>query len=251
MTSDETIDVKPETSITMEDDQIEIPHHIPVDSYIQETEILYHWALADKEALIAAGLDWARVETIPDLSEALTRAEANWQARKHNDSVELKWANDAPLAYDLRRRILRSFRFAYRDDPILLSAARALGKGKKHTGMIQDLNDLAVLGKKNPELLHAIHFDMSLLDKAAQMSGELTETLARVTTLRNGYNMAKKIRDQAYTNLKKVVDVVYAYGRFVFRRGDERYIGYVSQHLRKKRMKKKVAEKERPPSINT
>lgn len=191
------------------------------------------------------------METIPDLSEALTRAEANWQARKHNDSAELKWANDAPLAYDLRRRILQAFRFAYRNDPILLSAARALGKGKKHTGMIQDLNDLSlsVLGKENPELLHAIHFDMSLLDKAAQMSSELTETLARVTTLRNGYKQAKKKRDQAYTNLKKVVDEVWAYGRFVFRRGDERYIGCVNQHLRKKRMKKKADEKERPPSI--
>ncbi|MCX6579370.1 MAG: hypothetical protein NT166_04240, partial [Candidatus Aminicenantes bacterium] len=166
MTVDETKDVKPETPITMEDDQIEIPHNIPVDSYIQEAEILYHWALVDKDALIAAGLDWARVETIPDLSEALTRTEANWQARKHNDAVALKWANDAPLAYDLRRRILRAFCFAYRDDPILLSAARALGKGKKHTGMIQDLNDLSVLGKENPVLLQAIHFDMALLDKA-------------------------------------------------------------------------------------
>lgn len=250
MTSDEKKDLKPETPISREDEPIEIPHNIPVDGYIQEAEILYHWALADKDALVAAGLDWAPVESIPDLSEALTRAEANWQARKHNDAVELKWANDAPLAYDLRRRILRAFRFAYRDDPVLLSAARALGKGKKHTGMIQDLNDLSVLGKENPGLLHAIHFDMALLDKAAQMSGELTETLAQVTTLRNGYNKAKKIRDQAYTNLKKVVDVVSAYGRFVFRRGEERYIGYVSQHLRKKRMKKKVDVKERPPSGN-
>ncbi|MCX6582495.1 MAG: hypothetical protein NT166_20175, partial [Candidatus Aminicenantes bacterium] len=96
--------------------------------------------------------------------------------------------------------------------------------------------------KENPVLLQAIHFDMALLDKAAQMSGELTETLARVTTLRNGYNQAKKTRDHAYTNLKMVVDVVYAYGRFVFRRGDERYIGYVSQHLRKKRNRIKAGK---------
>jgi hypothetical protein len=54
-----------------------------------------------------------------------------------------------------------------------LAAVRALGKGKNHTGMIQDLNDLTVLGKENPELLQTIHFDMSLLDKAAQMSGEI------------------------------------------------------------------------------
>jgi hypothetical protein len=248
---DENNDLKSEALMTSKDEQIEIPHHIPVDSYIQEAEILYHWAQPDKDALTASGLDWALVEAIPDFSEALTRTEAQWQARKYNEAAARKWVTDAPLAYDLRRRLLRAFCFAYRNNPTLLAAARALGKGKKHTGMIQDLNDLAVLGKENPELLQAIHFDMSLLDKAAQMSGEMTEALARVTTLRTGYNQAKKIRDLAYTNLKKAVDEVYAYGRFVFRRNDERHIGYISQYLRKKRNRQKADEKERPPSVTT
>jgi hypothetical protein len=34
---------------TGEDEQIEIPHHIPMDNYIQEAEILYHWPQAEKE----------------------------------------------------------------------------------------------------------------------------------------------------------------------------------------------------------
>lgn len=45
--------------------------------------------------------------------------------------------------------------------------------------MIQDLNDLVVLGKENLELLQVIHFDMFLPEKAAQMSREITEALAR------------------------------------------------------------------------
>lgn len=44
--------------------------------------------------------------------------------------------------------------------------------------MIQDLSDLAALGKANTEPLIKIGMDLTLLDKAEKLSGEMAKLLA-------------------------------------------------------------------------
>ncbi|MCX6580051.1 MAG: hypothetical protein NT166_07690 [Candidatus Aminicenantes bacterium] len=48
----------------------------------------------------------------------------------------------------------------------------------------------------------------------------------------------KRIRDQAYTYLKEAVDEIRRTGQYVFRRNKERYIGYISMHLRHAKSRK-------------
>jgi hypothetical protein len=120
----------------------------------------------------------------------------------------------------------------------LLAAVRYIAKGHTHADMIQDLNNLSVLGEANQELLTAIRFDMSLLDKAAQTAHELASLLAETNSCRLEYDKAKKIRDQAYTHLKEAVDEICGHGKYVFRDNKERYIGYRSHYIRQKRSKR-------------
>lgn len=217
------------------DDQIITPSNIPVDTYVHEAEKLYLWCQEDKDALVARGLDWTLVDDLPIRIGALVEAESRWIAQRFiRKEAGDQWALDAPAAYDLRNLILHEFRYAYRKNDRLTGRVRTIAEGYGYSDMLQDLNDLAVLGKENPAPLIAINFDMALLDQAAQMSDEKGALYAEASVDRVGYKEAKKIRDQAYTHLKLPVDEIRDCGQFVFWRDDARVKGYRSDYLARK-----------------
>lgn len=242
----EDYESKLEILTAIEKHKIKIPHHIPVDVYIQEADSLYHWCRVDKEPLTGAGLSWELVEDLPVRIGALVEAEARWNVERNTrKESEKKWTEQSPIAYDLRDRILTDFRLAFRKSPDLLAGVRRIAKGHTHANMIQGLNDLSVLGGGNRELLTAIRFDMSLLDRAAQASGDLASLLGETTRCREEYDGSKRIRDQAYTHLKEGVDEICVHGKHVFRRDKERFHGYRSNYVR--RTRKKSAPKPDAP----
>jgi hypothetical protein len=116
--------------------------------------------------------------------------------------------------------------------------------------MIQELNNLAVIGKDNPLLLKKINFDMTLLDRAAETSTRMRGLLAAANCEREMTNDGKKIRDQAYTHLKEAVDEIYECGQFAFRKDEERRRGYRSNYMykRRKRYEGKAPIEDSEPS---
>ncbi len=230
---------KLETLLAMAEDRVKIPVNIPVGVYIQEAENLYRWCEDDEGVLTAAGLDWELVTDLPARIGALTEAEARWNAeRLEGPAAPKEWKEQSKVAYDLRSRLMQSFRFAYRDHADLLKAVKAVGKGKRgHANMIQDLNDLCALGEGYPEPLTRVNFDMSLLDKADVTAAQMTRLLSRAIEERNRRNEAKRIRDRAFTHLKEAVDTIYEHGQFVFRENSERREGYRSNYMRVRRRK--------------
>ncbi|WP_372935386.1 hypothetical protein [Mariniphaga sediminis] len=52
-------------------------------------------------------------------------------------------------------------------------SAVAITDGSGHADLIQDLNDIAVLGRENPDPLTSIGFDLTQLDLAATRADEL------------------------------------------------------------------------------
>jgi hypothetical protein len=143
------------------------------------------------------------------------------------------------------------FRYALRRQPNLMLPFKSSSKKKSHAKMIQDLNDLSVLGKGNSPLLEAIRFDMSLLDKAAQISKEIAALLAQTIASREELRVAGRIRNQAYTHLKEAVDQIRQAGQYAFRGNKERLRGYRSAHLRQAKLRQTLnpkKKKEAPPS---
>jgi hypothetical protein len=108
--------------------------------------------------------------------------------------------------------------------------------------MIQDLYNLAILGKNNPEPLKAIGFDMSMLDEALQVSDEMADLLARANGEKRSDHMSKLIRDKAYTHLKEAVDEVRDCGKYLFWRNEERYKGYCSAYMRRLNNKRRSSQ---------
>lgn len=179
--------------------------------------------------------------------EALTEAQAEWNKEwVGRKEVSKEWDSVSSFAYELRDRLQVNFRFAFRGYPKLLQNLQSNPQRKNHPTMIQDLNDLAVLGRMNQPLLAAIGFDMALLDRAAQLSADLSGLLAKTTISRVKLSESKKIRDQAYTYLKTAVDQIRRTGQFVFRGDKKHCIVYISDHLLQTRQRQKRKSKNKP-----
>ena len=223
------------------DDQIKVPNSIPMGIYIHEAEYLYRWCQDDKKELTSKGFDWTVVEDLPIRCGALREAESKWhRAKLLRREAENIWVQELSKGYDLRNEIAHHFYYAFRDNSSLIKKVKKLVTGTTHAGMLQSLNDLSVLGRFNRELLKKIGFDFTLLDLAAQKSDELSTKKAGASWDSKDYQEAKKIRHQAFTHLKEAVDMIYNYGRYVFRKDSARLKGYRSKHLRKKRMRCKI-----------
>jgi hypothetical protein len=219
----ECYEKKLEVIRAIEDDKIKTPQNIPVGIYTQEADGLYGYAREDKDALAAVGLPPELVDDLPIRIGALREASSNWNNyRKTVKKNAREWKTRDPLAYNLRKRLLADFRLAFQDHPQQMKAVRKIAKGKSHDKMIQSLKDLGVLGKKNIQLLEAINFDTSLLDKAVQISKEMAKLFAAVDKERREPSELKKIRDQAYTHLKEAVDKIRTYGKHLFRDNKKR-----------------------------
>ena len=205
--------------------------NMPVDTFVQEAEDLYTWCQDDVSVLVSKGLTEEKILEIPVRAGACREAQSRWM--KESRSQDL-WNAQSPAAYDLRDELLHDFRYAFRNNDSLLARVDEIAKGDGHEDMVQDLNDLAVLGTENQDLLTAIGFDLTKLETAAGLSDQMAELLAVVNGTKTGDHDAKYLRDQAYTYLKELVDEVRECGKYVFWKNESRSKGYSSAYWRKK-----------------
>lgn len=224
------------TSITaIRDEDVKLPN-MPVGEAVQEAENLVAWCQEDKAALTAAGLDWQLVDDLPIRAGACRYAQSIWvRESKGREEAEKQWKAQSPAAFDLRDELVHHFLFAFRNHPDLVAKTQIIREGGSRADMLQDLSDLSVLGKANPELLKAVGLDVKLLTVAATMSDELSVLLA-LTNGDNGSDFnAKVTRDKAYSYMKLAVDEIRTTGQYVFWRNEDRKKGYVSAYKKRGR----------------
>jgi len=226
------------------DEQLKSPS-MPVDVFLQEVENTYQWVQDDKDKLMAAGLDWTLVDDLPVRTGALREAQSLWyKERFAREEAQKEWSEKSPDAYDLRDTLLHTFRYAFRNEADLTSRIAAIADGAGHADMIQDLNDLALLGKDYNDLLTAVGFDLTTLDTAASLSAELATLYSEVSNIQNEENTERVTRDKAYTYVKQALDEIRNCGQYVFWRNDARLKGYVSQYFKNRRKKNSSSSDE-------
>ena len=205
--------------------------NIPIDVFVQEAENLYHWCLDDQQALTKVGLDWNLATTLPSRAGACREAQSLWnKERNTREEAEQAWKEQAPAAFDLRDQLLHDFRFAFRKSEGLLKRVDEIAQGDTNSDMVQDLNDLATLGKANTGLLTPISFDLTRLDLAADLSDRMGDLLGATNGERKEVSETMVMRNAAYTYLKQAVDEIRECGKFAFWRNPERFKGYVSNY---------------------
>ena len=114
-----------------------------------------------------------------------------------------------------------------------MSKIKRTERGNSKADLIQDLSDLAALGKANLPLLKAINFDEAQLDKAAIEATDLSTLLAQANRDKKMTGSAKTTRDKANAYLHEAVDKVYEAGKYVFRKDEAKKAGYYSRYLNK------------------
>jgi hypothetical protein len=205
--------------------------NMPVDVYVQEAENLGHWSNDDREALAGAGLDLSLIDILPVRAGACREAQSLWiKERNMRKEAEAQWKAESPAAFDLRNHLVHAFRYAFRKDPELLSRVDEIADGDTNADMIQDLNDLSVLGKANQEKVTMVGIAPEMLDNAALVADRMGDILGAANGERRSVNQTLVIRDKAYTLLKWAVDEIRECGRFVFWRNPERLRGYSSAY---------------------
>ena len=208
---------------------------IPVDVYVQEAENLYHWCLDDKAALAAAGLDWSYVTNLPSRAGACRESQSLWiKERNTRQQAEQEWKQKSPEAFNLRDRLTHTFRYAFRNHDDLLARVTDIEQGNTNSDMVQDLNDLSVLGKANLDLLKSIGFDPTILDNAALLSDQMGDLLGATNGERQKDSEAMVIRDKAFTFLKQAVDEIRDCGKYVFWHNSDRLDGYTSEYWKRR-----------------
>lgn len=221
---------------------------IPVDVFVQEAGNLYHWCIDDREALTKVGLDWNLVHSLPARAGACSEAQSLWvKERNSRKQAETDWKNQSQAAFALRDELIHSFRFAFRKFDHLLAQVDHIAQGNTHSDMVQDLNDLAVFGRSNTELLAAINFDPALLERAAYLSSQMGHLLGAVNRERKKDSETKLIRNKAYTYLKQAVDEIRECGKFAFRNTPDRLKGYNSDYWK---AKKKIKPEKTTPTAS-
>lgn len=217
---------------------------VPVDVFVQEAENLAHWCPDDQAALVNAGLDWNLVIGLPTRAGACREAQSLWiKERNMSQEAEQLWKAEAPAAFGMRDSLLHAFRYAFRKDAGLIARLDEIALGDTNADMVQDLNDLSILGKAHLDLLVPINFAPIALDDAAATSDRMADLLGATNGERKEVSEAMIIRDKAYTYLKQAVDEIRECGKFVFWRNPDRLKGYVSDYW-----KSKNAVKENAPA---
>ena len=209
---------------------------MPAHAVPQDALYTYKWCQTDKGALTARRLDWDLVESIPVRVMAFEEAQSNWNNVRFGREEAMKlWKAESPAGYSLRDDLLSEFNYAFRNDVGLQTRVDAVAEGSGDADMIQDLNDLVVIGRENPAPLRETAFDFGLLDRAAVLCERLGALRADASVDKVSYREQKLIRDRAYTYLMAAVDALRECGRFVFRKDGERLDGYASQYRQAQR----------------
>lgn len=232
--SKEQFDALESEIMSIPPEETKIPN-MPVDVFAQEASDLMEWSKEDQPKLVAVGVLQEVFDSLDQRIGALRHAQSIWNKDRYTkEEARQEWDEKSPDAYDLKDQLEHDFRFAFRKRPDLLNKVKAIEEGSGHADMVQDLNDLAELGKANLNLLQAINFDEEKLQTATNHASELSVLLAKANGERLSDSGAKITRDKAYTYLKQATDEIREAGKYVFWKNDTRKKGYYSRYLNKR-----------------
>ncbi|WP_319229030.1 hypothetical protein [Draconibacterium orientale] len=211
----------------------------PVATFLQEAENLYVWCIDDVPELVKAGIDEELIRKLPENIIACRDAQTLWEKKsKTPGEAQVQWKLQLPEAQKLITELLHSMRFAFRNNADLAGRIKHIAKGNSYSNLIQNLNDLSVLGQKNSQLLTAIGFDLALLDTASAKSEELAALWAQSKNEKQYLNETAVLRNKAFWYLHRQVAEIRSAGQYIFRHRKDRSIGYVSQYWKKKDQRK-------------
>jgi hypothetical protein len=205
--------------------------NMPVKEYLQEAADLISICEKDREKLDEINFDWSKYERLEPAVEVTRDAQTIWMEERRDieDAME-EWQIKYPDACALKKELLETMRFVYDGDEQALARVSEITAGNSREDTIQDLHDIAYKAHLDLNPFQKINYDVSLFGKAESYSSELMLLLSKINGNNGDNNGYRVFRDQAYTNLKKIVDYIRKQGRYALRHDQERAEAYSSNY---------------------
>jgi len=220
--------------------------NLPVDVANNEAMYLYEIATRDKDKFATTDVDVALIESLPVRVGGLRYSQTLWtQVFASKSEIEKQWSLISTEGFELRDELLHFCRYAYRKDKALMDIVHRIAEGATNADMIQDLSELAMLGKNNPTQLEAVSLDLLKLDRASKLAEQGGLLLGKVNGDRDdNLKIDKDTRDRAFTYLKEAVDAIREAGRFLFWKDEEKSEQYISAYFRRLREAREKKEEQ-------
>ena len=207
--------------------------NLPVNDLVSEAADLIIQAQTDAEVLATLSIDTERVGALEARVEVLRDYQTQWLDVKHDaEEARKEWKIKYPEALELKKDTLQTLRFVYDEDEEKSKRISEITKGYGYDDLIQDLHDIAYMGKQDVTVFEPISYDVTKFDKADSFSSELMILLARMNGEKHDDNEAKSLRDKCFNYVKEIVDYIRKYGKYAFRNDPEKAKLYTSAYYK-------------------
>lgn len=226
-------------------DEIEAPK-LPMAVALQEAHNLEATIEADgvRKRIIAVGLNPVRIDALPAALVAVRQAQSQWMMIRDRANTEVQREREA-RGMELRRELLAVCRWNFREINHVQGGLDAVAQRGGIPGLVQDLQDLALLIEKYPSVFEDDEtFDAPARVAAArQLASEIGEGVAGMSA-RDPHEAAKLLRDRAFTHLDRIVTDIRAAGRYAYRDDPRRMLDFTSDYLRRGRRRRARRRRE-------
>ena len=223
--------------------------NMPPEEAMQEGKRVAALVTKYQDRLEHSDIDHELLRTVDARAEAYAYSVAQCDI-----SVMVEGENKALLkvkkaeGYALRRKILKSLEYIFRNDQRLLESVEGIREGRGNLDMVKDLLSSYKLCTEQNENLEKAKFDMQLVAQSNNLHEELAGLTAQVDIDPDKINEAKAICAKAWTYLHDALGEIYAAGKYVFM--DEPdieelfYIDYRQKVVRKGLIDKKEEQQQ-------
>ena len=227
----------------MENDEIKVPY-IRADTYIQEAFELKEWSIEDRDILIKFGLPSETIDQLGIKTEAFQEALLLWKRLQNTNSEAAKnWQQLHEECINIKKEMLHLFRFAFHNNKPLLSLTEKIAKRRNNPALMQDLANMHIMATENMNLLIPVGFTHEKLNRLGKLSDIAPDALAMSNCERRDHS-EKDLKDRFYTVLKKDIDEIRRFGKFVFANNPERLKGYKSACIKDRNLRNRNSQKE-------
>jgi hypothetical protein len=206
---------------------VEIPS-VPISYFIKDALTIKAWATDDMDELKKVNYNSLQLKRIEDMAYACEFINREWcEVCNTLNYSTAGWNSLSDKAINIINSLIHTLRFAFRNDPELITVIELISDRNTKTNIIKNLNDLYYTGKDNAIIVDDI-IDNNLLNDAHNLSEQLMTELEKINGDFYSENTIRVMRDKTYYLLKNEVDELKHYGRYLFWHNPDRLSGYIN-----------------------
>lgn len=141
-----------------------------------------------------------------------------------------EWVAIKPESDKVRKDVFKTMYRAFRKDQDLTGTVDKIKDGQGNSDYVLDFLSIHKVTKANVGLFEAVHGDLTLIERSAELYTKLSNIYSRMVTDPKKLNEAKVICYKAWAYLKEAIDEIYEAGRYVFDEEDPRHFLYYSDY---------------------